>query len=260
MMPLTPWVKRLLIANIAVYAVTQMVRPLYLAGVLFPGEVLSRPWTLLTYMFLHAPGISHILFNMLGLLFFGPRLENRLGGRHFLELYLWSGVGGAVFSILFAPEYPVVGASAAVQGVLMGFALFWPRERILIYFVLPVEAWILVLGYVILSFSYGVGGARDGIAHFAHLGGLVTGFVYLKWIAWRHGAARREFQRKVNELPSRSLSESSALQRWETIDTKHLHELNRHEIEALLRKARALGVRALTQDERAFLDRMATRN
>ena len=259
MNPLTPWVKRILIANVAVFAVTAAIPALTQAGALFPRAVLSRPWTPLTYMFLHA-GLGHIFFNMLGLLFFGPRLENRLGERHFLELYLWSGIGGAVFSILFAPQYPVVGASAAVQGVLMGYAMFWPRERILIYFVLPVEAWILVLGYVILSFSYGVGGSRDGIAHFAHLGGLLTGFVYLKWIAWRHGAARREFQRKVNEIPSRSLSESSALQRWETIDTRHLHELNRHEVESLLRKARALGVRALTQDERSFLDRMATRN
>ena len=259
MMPLTPWVKRLLIANVAVFAVTAAMPALYQTGALVPRAVMSRPWTPFTYMFLHA-GLGHIFFNMLGLLFFGPRLENRLGSRHFFELYLWAGIGGAIFSILFAPQYPVVGASAAVQGVLMGYAMFWPRDRILIYFVLPVEAWILVLGYVILSFSYGVGGSRDGIAHFAHLGGLLTGFVYLRWIAWRHGAARRDFQRKIRDTPSAALSESSALQRWETIETKHLHELNRHEVESLLRKARALGVRALTTEERAFLDRMATRN
>jgi membrane associated rhomboid family serine protease len=259
MSPLTPWVKSLLIANVAVFAVTAAVPPLAETGALFPTLALYRPWTLFTYMFLHA-GLGHIFFNMLGLLFFGPRLEQRVGGPTFIKLYLWAGFGGALFSILFAPQYPVVGASAAVQGVLMGFAMFWPRVRILIYFVLPVEAWLLVLGYVILSFSYGVGGSRDGIAHFAHLGGLLTGFVYLRWVEWRRGADKREFQRKVQHSPSVTLSDSSALQRWESVDLKLMHELNRHEVETLLRKARALGVRALTADERAFLDRMTARN
>ena len=77
---------------------------------------------------------------------------------------------------------------------------------------------------------------------------------------WRRGAARREFQRKLQDVPSASLSEKGAVERWERIDTKLMHELNRHEVETLLRKARALGVRALTPDERAFLDRMTTRN
>jgi membrane associated rhomboid family serine protease len=242
-----------------VFAVTAAMPALQEMGALFPRLALVRPWTLFTYMFLHA-GLGHIFFNMLGLVFFGPRLEQRVGGPTFVKLYLLAGLGGALFSILFAPQYPVVGASAAVQGVLMGFAMFWPRVRILIYFVLPVEAWLLVLGYVILSFSYGVGGARDGIAHFAHLGGLLTGFVYLRWVEWHRGAARREFQRKVQDTPSAALSDGPALQRWEAIDLKLLHELNRHEVETLLRKARALGVRALTADERAFLDRMTARH
>lgn len=259
MMPLTPWVKRLLIANVVMFAVTTAMPALYETGALVPRLALVRPWTLISYMFLHA-GLGHIFFNMLGLFFFGPRLEQRIGEATFIKLYAWAGLGGALFSILFAPQYPVIGASAAVQGVLMGFAMFWPRVRILIYFVLPVEAWLLVLGYVILSFSYGVGGSRDGIAHFAHLGGLVTGFIYLRWIEWRRGAARRDFQRKVQDIPSATLSESSALERWEAIDLKLMHELNRHEVEMLLRKARALGVGALTADERAFLDRMTARN
>ena len=77
---------------------------------------------------------------MIGLFFFGPRLESRLGSRGFLLLYFVSGLGGAVFSLLFAREAAVVGASGAVFGVLLGFAMFWPRERIYIWGVLPVQA------------------------------------------------------------------------------------------------------------------------
>lgn len=259
MMPLTPWVKRLLIANVVVFLLSAVVPAVYRLGMLVPAAALFRPWTLLTYMFLHA-GFGHIFFNMLGLVFFGPRLEDRLGSADFLKLYLWGGIGGAVLSFVFAPEYAVVGASAAVYAVLMGFAVFWPRERVYIYGILPVEAWLLVGGFVVLSIMLGVGGDRSGTAHFAHLGGLVTGFVFLRWRDWRRGAARREFRRKVQESPSPAVTERAALERWGAIDTRVLHELNRLEVEALLAKARALGVRSLSLAERAFLDRMSTRH
>ena len=260
MMPLTPWVKRLLIANVVVFLLSTMAMPeLYRIGMLVPSAALLRPWTLITYMFLHA-GFAHLFFNMLGLIFFGPRLEDRLGSRDFMKLYLWGGIGGAVLSFVFAPQFAVVGASAAVYAVLMGFAVFWPRERVYIYGILPVEAWLLVGAFVLISIGLGVGGDRSGVAHYAHLGGLVTGFVYLRWRDWRRGAARRDFKRKVQDTGSGAGSDRAALQRWETIDTSLLHELNRDEVRALLAKARTLGVRALTLDERAFLDRMSVRH
>jgi membrane associated rhomboid family serine protease len=261
MYPLTPWVKRLLIANVAVHVLAKALGPLvYEMGAFVPVLVLVRPWTPLTYMFLHAPGLSHILLNMLSLFFFGPRLEERLGGRDFLTLYLIGGLGGAAFSFFFEPQAPVVGASAAIFAVLLGFAMYWPRERIYIYLVIPVEAWLLVLGLVGLNLWFGLGGSSSGVAHFAHLGGAAFGFAYLKWREWRRGAPRRDFQRKVQVTPSSTLSERGALQRWEAIDTNGLHELNRSEVETLLRKARAVGVKGLTPDERAFLDRMTTRH
>ena len=92
MITLTPWVKRLLIANVAVYVMAMATPLLHFYGALIPAAVGTRPWTPITYMFLHA-GLTHILFNMLGLFFFGPRLEERLGGQDFLKLYLWGGVG-----------------------------------------------------------------------------------------------------------------------------------------------------------------------
>jgi membrane associated rhomboid family serine protease len=110
---LTPWVQRLIILNVAVYFLQAMYAPLtgYLA--FMPSNVLSAPWTLVTYMFAHG-GFMHLLFNMLGLFFFGPPLEARWGSNDFLKFYFVCGAGGAALSFLVAFGSPIIGASAAV--------------------------------------------------------------------------------------------------------------------------------------------------
>lgn len=257
MMPLTPWVRRLLIANVVMFLVTMASPPLYRALILYPPWVFYRPWTLVSYMFLHG-GFGHLFFNMLGLFFFGPRLENRLGGRDFLSLYFLSGLGGAVFSFLFARQYPVVGASGAVYGVLLGFAMFWPREKIYLYMILPVEAWLLVVLAIGASLWMGMSGSGSGTAHFAHLGGLGFAFTYLKWSDWRRGADRRAFQKAMSPGPSPILgSDRGAIARWRGISLEGLHEINREEVVRLLAKAETSGPPSLTQAERDFLERMS---
>jgi membrane associated rhomboid family serine protease len=257
MMPLTPWVKRLLLANVAMFLVTYASPRLFNALLLYPPWVLYRPWTLVTYMFLHG-GFGHIFFNMLGLYFFGPRLENRLGGRQFLTLYFLSGLGGAVFSFFFARQYPVVGASGAVYGVLLGFAMFWPRERIYLWMILPIEAWLLCVLVIAGSLWAGVTGSASGTAHFAHLGGLAFAFGYLRWAEWRRGAGRRAWNKAITaNQPSVGMSDRDALARWKAISLDGMHEINREEVIRLLVKAEAEGTRSLTVAERAFLDRMA---
>jgi membrane associated rhomboid family serine protease len=261
MFPMTPWVKRLLIANIAVFFVTAFSRELYGLMMLYPPAVLVRPWTLVTYMFLHA-GLLHLLFNMLFLFFFGPRLESRLGSKGFLWLYFLSGLGGGVFSLIFARHAAVVGASGAILGVLMGFALYWPRQRIYIYGILPIEAWMLVAFYVVASVIPAFNPAAGGnIANFAHLGGLVTGFVFLKFWDWRKGAGKRAFQRKMtpDASPTGFTGDRLALSRWKGISVGSLHELNRGEVLRLLDKAEREGPGSLTRPERDFLDRMSRR-
>jgi hypothetical protein len=126
---MTPWVMRLLVANVLLFFVAAPGSGLYRALLLYPPWALFRPWTVFTYMFLHA-NTMHLLFNMIGLFFFGPRLEAKLGSGGFLKLYFLSGLGGAALSFIFAPQAAVVGASAAVFGVLIGFAHYWPRENI----------------------------------------------------------------------------------------------------------------------------------
>ncbi len=261
MYSLTPWVKRLLIANAVVYVLSMATPIFYMIGALVPAAVLSRPWTVVTYMFLHdLRSIWHLIFNMLVLFFFGPRMEDRLGGRDFMKLYLGGGVAGGVCSILLMPGAVVVGASAAVYAVTVGFAMYWPRERIYLWGILPIEAWLLTIIVVVMSLWFGIGGGGGRTAHFAHLGGMAWGFAFLKWQEWRRGAGRRDFQRRVQGTASATVPDRTALQRWEAIDTGLLHELNRQEVEELLRKARRSGVRTLSQDERAFLDRMTTRH
>jgi membrane associated rhomboid family serine protease len=259
MFPMTPWVKRLLIANIVVFFATMAIRELYVLLLLYPPAVLVRPWTLVTYMFLHA-GLAHLLFNMIGLFFFGPRLESRLGSRGFLWLYFLSGLGGAVFSLLFARQAAVVGASGAVYGVLLGFALFWPRERIYIWGILPVEAWLLATFLVFGSLYAGVSPAAGSrTAHFAHLGGLAFAFVFLRWWEWRKGAAKRAFQKqlKPEASPRGVSSDRLAIARWKGISVDSLHELNRSEVERLMVKVERDGAASLSQSERDFLDRMS---
>ncbi|HSG49672.1 MAG TPA: rhomboid family intramembrane serine protease [Longimicrobiales bacterium] len=266
MVPLTPWVKRLLVMNGIVFLAVPLGGEFYYQLALFPatGHVLTHPWTLVTYQFLHG-GLGHLFFNMLALFFFGPRLEERMGGTHFLSLYLLSGVGGALLSLgVPGPELrPIVGASGAVYGVLVAYAALWPRTVIHIWAVLPIEAWALALIMVLVSLWYGLTGSGGNVAHFAHLGGLAVGFAYLRIWEWRLGAARREFKRKLEAPVHREKAvaasfagEGAALSRWEAIDTSSLHELNREEVELLLDKARTHGVKALSLSERQFLDRM----
>ena len=257
MMQMTPWVRRLLIANVVVFVIAQPGTTLYVLLTLFPFAAHVRPWGLVTYMFLHG-GFMHLLFNMIMLFFFGPRLEYRLGGRSFLWLYFLSGLGGAVFSFFFARSYPVVGASAAVYGVLLGFAMFWPRERIYIWGVLPVEAWLLTTLAVGMSLYFGVNpSAGSRTAHFAHLGGLAFAFAYLRWREWRIGEGKRAFKKALNPLSTEGAPDRVAMARWKGISLEGMHEINREEVERLLAKVEAEGSKSLTPAERSFLDRMS---
>lgn len=256
---MTRWALRLLIANVAVFFVTAAQPAVARLLAFVPAAVLSRPWTAVTYMFVHA-GFAHLLFNMIGLFFFGPRLEERLGARDFLALYFLSGLGGALFSLIFQPESAVVGASGAVYGVLFGFAYFWPREPIYIWGVLPIESRWLALMLVAVSLYSGISGGQSGVAHFAHLGGIALGYGFLRWRRWRKKRKRPD---PSPPSPSRHRSSSptrtdrAALDRWRSIPLDQLHDLNREEVEHLLEKAEADGIESLNDEQRTFLDRMA---
>jgi membrane associated rhomboid family serine protease len=258
---MTPWVLRLLIANVVMFFLAAPGTPLFGLLALVPWAVLLRPWTVVTYMFLHG-GIGHLFFNMLGLFFFGPRLERQLGGRRFVWLYFLSGLGGAAFSFAFARHSAVVGASGAVFGVLLGFAHFWPREPIYIWGVLPVEARWLVTVLAAAALWSGMSGAQAGVAHFAHLGGFAAGYAYLRWQRHRYFRQWRPVPTPKAELARAAPrgDDQDTLRRWRSIRVEGLHALNREEVARLLAKAEEKGPRSLTPDERAMLERFASRS
>ena len=246
---MTPVVRLLLVLNVAVFFLQQTLPTLANALVFVPAWVLARPWTLVTYMFLHG-SFTHILFNMIALFFFGPRIEDRLGSRRFTTLYFLSGITGALLSIAFSPGAAIIGASGAVFGIMLAFAYYWPHETILIWGIVPVPARILVILTTILTLWSGFGGARDGVAHFAHLGGYVGAFLYLKWIE----RGRQTFKRKVQAAPK---DVDRRLVGWKRIDSSKVHEANREEVDRLLDKISAKGIGALTPQERTFLSHFA---
>ncbi len=248
------WVRRLIVANVVVFLVTYSAPAVFRSLAFTPTLLLLRPWTLFTYMFLHA-GLWHLFFNMLGLFFFGPRLELRLGARDFLILYVLSGLGGALLSFAFAPMAPVVGASGAVFGVLYGFARFWPTDEIYLWAVLPIQARWLVIGLAALSLYSGFSGAGSRIAHFAHLGGFVGGWAYLRW---RERLIRRRRPVPVahSALDVVSGKAKREEEQWRAIRLETLHEINRAEVERILGKLNQAGGRGLTPEERAFMNRM----
>ncbi len=258
---MTRRVSALIIANVVVYFLTWPPNALFVALSLIPAGIIARPWTIITYMFLHG-GFGHLFFNMLALFFFGPRLENRLGGGHFLALYFAAGITGAVLSLiesltpLGSPFTQTVGASGAVFGVMLGFAYYWPRDRIYIWAILPVEARLFVGIMTALSLYFGFSGAGGGIAHFAHLGGFLGGWLYLKWM--EHRSPARRFKAKAVAPVRRNVGgERADLKRWERIPRDQLHPVNRDELDRVIEKIKQSGIGSLTADERAFLDRFA---
>jgi len=242
---MTPVVRALLIANIAAFFVQIMSPLLANLFVFVPAFILVRPWTIITYMFLHG-GLMHLAFNMLGLFFFGPQVEAMIGSRRFTILYFLSGLSGAAASFAFSFASPIIGASAGVFGVMMAFAHFWPHTPIHIWGIIPVPARMLVIITTVIAVYSGYTGRGGGVAHFAHLGGYAGAFLYLKWLDRKRGA----FKQKVTAPPKEAVSR---LEGWKAIDRSRIHEVNREEVDRILDKISAQGMGSLTGEEKIFL-------
>ena len=193
--PLTPAVKVLLVANVAIFLFTfipqllnvgtgrQIVGDLFIflgmTPTLFWGNVTL--WMPFTYMFLHA-GLYHILFNMFALWMFGGDVEGVFGTRQFVVYYMVCGVGAGMLVALLEPGLgiPTIGASGAIYGVILAFGLFFPNRIIYFSFLIPIKAkwFVLIVGLIVFLSSFG--GSGGGISHIAHLGGLVFGFIFIQ--------------------------------------------------------------------------------
>ncbi|HEX6135107.1 MAG TPA: rhomboid family intramembrane serine protease [Longimicrobiales bacterium] len=260
---LTPWVKNLIIANVALFLMDYLTRGvlgIYMAFV--PSRILVAPWTLVTYMFAHG-NFWHLFWNMLGLFFFGPPLEQRWGSTQFIKYYFICGLGGAALSFLFAPMSPIIGASAAVYGVMLAFAMSWPDAPIYIWGILPVKAKYLVAVLAVFSILSMVQPSGGNIAHAAHLGGFAAGFLYLR--LGSPGGGMGGLRRMLNKRRLRvvtpddtarkpTVSRPATARRRGGEEEKLLDELDR-----VLEKISTQGMSSLTPQERKLLDEVSRR-
>lgn len=273
-----PVIKNLLIINAIVY----LVNNLFLANIIIdgvPGEyIITRYfalwplgsdsfyiWQLITYQFMHG-NFMHILFNMFMLWMFGLEIENFWGSKKFLIYYLTCGVGAGLMQILLAPAFsglagPTVGASGAIYGVLIAFAMLFPDRYIFLWFLIPVKAKYLIVFFIVLEFLSL--GNMDLVARFAHLGGALIGFIYIMFdrntnISFRRmfdsfkstSSPKSQFRRKPRE--SGSYVEDAE---FYEIDSRKKggSEVTQEEIDRILDKISQSGYQNLTEKEKKIL-------
>lgn len=179
---ITPAVQWLIALNVAIFFLQlTIVSPADMQGWLgfTLGDLSSTWWTVVTYMFVHG-GFMHLALNMYTLWLFGPRIEHAWSPWGFVRFYIFCGLGGWLFHLPFAAGSLLIGASAAVLGVMLAYAMRWPDDELLLFFVIPVKVkWMVVFlgGFNLLAGMAGVGG---GTAYLAHVGGLIFGWLYLR--------------------------------------------------------------------------------
>lgn len=187
MPPLPPVTQALLLANVAVFFLGELLGPGLLAPFwLWPIGANFWPWQIGTYAFIHG-SFNHLFFNMLGLWMFGAELEQIWGRKRFITFFSASVIAAALTQLLvnslMGSGAPTVGASGGLFGLLLAFAMIFPNRIILLFFVIPLKAKYLVLGYGLLELYQGAYVMNSGVAHFAHLGGMLGGLLTIRY--WR---------------------------------------------------------------------------
>ncbi len=257
--PLTKAVKQLLIANVGIFLLTQLVAfPWYETFGLVPAAVVGelRLWQFVTYLFLHG-GFWHILMNMFALWMFGVSLERQWGYDAFMRFYFTVGVAAGVATWLFmlGSPIPTIGASGAIMGVLVAFAMLYPDTPILLGFLIPIPARIFVLIYAAMEFFAARRYASDGVGHVTHLAGMAVAYLYLK-ADWRPRAAVDRWRRKLRAR-SRGLRVVSPPRPPVRPQAPPPDEA---EVDAILDKISREGIDSLTEAELKKLRERSTRH
>lgn len=285
---ITPAVRWLIAANVAVYflqlavfGADNVASWFSLSSEQFPDHW----WAVGTYMFVHA-GIAHIATNMIMLWMFGPRVERAFGTRSFTNFYFWCGLGGAIFHLLFVRSGAVIGASGAVVGVVLAYALRWPDDEVYLFAVVPIKArWLAVWTIawnVAMALADYTGYSRGTTAWMTHVGGLAFAWLYLhapngasldrirrhvatvpdepepKPIPKAHRPKRRE---ETPQTADEAVARSNALVKRRTAPLVHTQASppNAGDIDELLDKISRHGMDSLTTDERQLLEDVSRR-
>ncbi len=256
-------VKHLLIINVLMYFAYYVllkqgiINLNYYLGIWSLSTGLFRIWQPLTYMFMHG-SFDHLFFNMFSLWMFGSALENYWGSKRFLFYYLVCGIGAGLLNMLVPGAHVSVGASGAVYALLLAFGMMWPNNYIYLYFLVPIRTKWFIIGMIVIELFEGIFRSTDGIAHFAHLGGMLIGFLIILY--WkRHGGMTGDFSIKnwFNSLKNRK-----KYTRYEEVydkvprsDEEYNYQKAQKErdIDAILDKVAKSGYESLSKEEKDFL-------
>lgn len=297
---LPPIIKQLIIINVVVFLIQTLFEKLQFGG--YPGwYIINRYfalnpltgidpagesfnfqiWQVFTYQFMHG-GFSHIFFNMFMLWMFGNEIENLMGSKKFLVFYLISGIGAAIVQLFLGPVLSnqlafTIGASGAVFGVMIAFALFFPDRQIYVYFLFPVRAKYLIAFLVLIEFM--AVGNMDVVAHLAHIGGAVTAFVFIMFDRKNNINVDGMFNKVKNSTPNfkdfssggsggfrkpsgihfgkRNVEEAEF---YEIKDNKKPAPPTAQEIDKILDKISASGYQNLTAEEKRILFEASKKN
>jgi len=245
---LPPFIKAMLIANVVVFvaqlASPGMTRLLGLSPALFFRDFPNLLYQPFTYMFLHG-GIGHIFFNMFALWMFGTEIEYTWGGRRFGKFYILAGLSGAILTLIVKSGQvtPMIGASAAVYGVLIAYWMMFPQRTLYIYFMFPVKVKWAIPGMMIIGFLFSGG----HVAHWAHLGGAIFALVYMKmnfrlsfFTRWLKGL---RYKRQSAKLEKNRQKAEDVMKR----------------VDSILDKINDVGIENLSKSERKFLEEASSR-
>lgn len=241
---ISPVIKYLIIINVLIYIaqvfISKAITGLFgLSPLLFYRDFPNYIFQPLTYMFLHG-GMLHLFFNMFALWMFGTEIEYHWGSRNFLKYYLYCGLGGALFSLIFNynSANTIVGASGAIYGILAAYWLMFPDRYLLIFFMFPMKVRYAIPFFAVLTFLF----SGTHVAHLAHLGGAVIGLIYLK-LDWRFAALPRwikslRFKRKTAKLEKQRQKAEDIMKR----------------VDAILDKINEVGIENISKEDRKFLE------
>ncbi|MDD5301861.1 MAG: rhomboid family intramembrane serine protease [Elusimicrobia bacterium] len=259
---LPPAIRGLMIANVVGFIVGLIVPDMHNLFGLVPQQVIFQRWIWqpVTYLFLHG-NIWHLVFNLFALWMFGMPVEAQWGERDFLKYYFLCGLGAAAAHLAMGPHstIPVIGASGAVYGLLVAFAMLYPDAVVYLYFLIPIKAAHMAILFGAIEFFAGATGSTPGVARFAHLGGMLTGYLYIRWwwvakiqlkALWRRATSAEP----EDEPAPRPVARRAAKPKAPAPDS------DMAEVDRILDKILSDGLESLTDDERGIMHRYSERN
>lgn len=226
---------------------------------------LFQPWRMITYMFLHG-GAFHLLFNMLWLWWMGRAVEERLGPRTFSVIYFGAGLGGALFDVIAAPLLgfnPVIGASGAVYGIMVSFAMLFPTMPIMLILLPPIQARYVVAGLIALDML--LLGSSDGTARIVHLAGAGVGYLLMRAQKQGHDLGNwalpvEQFWYRLKGSYQKKKEKPKNKDMYSVSDVEIMEETDQSELDKILEKISEKGYDGLTKEEKKKLFELSNKN